>query len=300
MGYSRAELTELTFQAITHPEDLDADLALLDQLTRGKIPRYQLEKRYIRRDGSNVDILLNVSILRGRDDSPLYYIAQIEDVTARKRAEEALRVSETQFAGIVSVSADAIISIDDQQRIIIFNAGAEKIFGYSRSEVIGAPLYILIPDRFRDAHRQQVERFASGKETARPVRTITGLRKSGEEFPADATISKLQVGVKTLLTVALRDITERKRIEEQLRDANAFLDAIIENIPLMLFIKESTSLQFVRFNRAGEDLLGWPKHTLMGKNDYDFWPEGQAEFFVERAHRRGGGHAQTALRVVFS
>ena len=204
----------------------------------------------------------------------------------RKRAEEALRISEAKYAGIVSISADAIISIDDDQRITIFNDGAEKIFGYSRSEAIGAPLDILIPDRFRSAHRQHVERFAVGDVTARRMgerlTTIAGLRKNGEEFPAEAAISKLQVGEKTLLTVALRDITERKRIEEELKDANASLDAIIENIPLMLFIKESQSLRFVRFNRAGEDLLGWPRHTLIGKNDYDFWPQAQAEFFVEK------------------
>jgi PAS domain S-box-containing protein len=168
----------------------------------------------------------------------------------------------------------------------IFNDGAEKIFGYSRSEAIGAPLGILIPERFRSAHRQHVERFASGEETARRMgerlTTIAGLRKNGEEFPAEAAISKLQVGEKTLLTVALRDITKRKRIEEELKAANASLDAIIENIPIMLFIKESHSLRFVRFNRAGEDLLGWPKDTFIGKSDYDFWPPVQAEFFLAK------------------
>ena len=78
------------------------------------------------------------------------------------------------------------------------------------------------------------------------------------------------------------DITGRKRIEEELKAANAFLDAIIENIPLMLFIKESQSLRFVRLNRAAEDLLGWPKQTLIGKNAYDYWPNEQADFFVEK------------------
>ena len=81
---------------------------------------------------------------------------------------------------------------------------------------------------------------------------------------------------------SVMDITERKRIEEELKAANAFLDAIIENIPLMLFIKESQSLRFMRLNRAGEDLLGWPKETLIGKTAYDFWPKEQAEFFVEK------------------
>ena len=80
----------------------------------------------------------------------------------------------------------------------------------------------------------------------------------------------------------IEDITERKRVEKELRDANAFLDAIIENIPIMLFIKESASLRFVRFNRAGEDLLGWSRQSLVGKNDFDFWPREQAEFFVQK------------------
>jgi PAS domain S-box-containing protein len=80
----------------------------------------------------------------------------------------------------------------------------------------------------------------------------------------------------------LMDITERKRADEALKAANASLDAIIDNIPLMLFIKDSTSLRFLRFNRAGEDLLGSPRQTFLGKSDYDFWPPEQARFFVEK------------------
>ncbi len=165
------------------------------------------------------------------------------DIEQLKAAEQRLKESEAKFSGIISISADAIIAIDDEQRITIFNHGAEQIFGYSQAEAIGTPLDRLIPERFRNAHRQHVERFASGDAIARRVgerlTTISGLRKNGEEFPAEAAISKLQVGEKTLLTVALRDITERKRIEEELKAANASLDAIVENIPLMLFIKDS-------------------------------------------------------------
>jgi PAS domain S-box-containing protein len=91
---------------------------------------------------------------------------------------------------------------------------------------------------------------------------------------------------------AVEDVTEAHRLEEErqrfarleqeLREANASLDAIIENIPLMLFMKESESLRFVRFNRAGEELLGWPRQKMIGNNDYDFWPKVQADFFVEK------------------
>lgn len=87
VGYTARELTGLTFQAITHPDDLDTDLGLMEQLSRGEIPRYTLGKRYIRKDGSPVEVMLNGSVLRAPDGSVQHYIAQIEDVSERKRVE---------------------------------------------------------------------------------------------------------------------------------------------------------------------------------------------------------------------
>ena len=158
------------------------------------------------------------------------------DIEQIKAAEQKLRESESMFSGIVAISADAILSIDEAQRITIFNDGAEEIFGYSKAEAIGMPLATLIPARFRDAHRQHVARFASGDATARRMgggrtTTIAGLRKSGEEFPAEAAISKLQVGGTTILNVALRDITERTRIDKEqqfLAEAGAALAASLD------------------------------------------------------------------------
>ena len=100
VGYSPEELTKLTFGDITHPDDLEADVALAARLARGEIPRYQLGKRYIRKDGTSVDIMLSASILRDREGAPLHYIAQVEDITERKRAEEALRRSEQEFRSL--------------------------------------------------------------------------------------------------------------------------------------------------------------------------------------------------------
>jgi PAS domain S-box-containing protein len=235
VGYSPAELTSLTFQAITHSDDLDVDVALAGRLARGEIPRYQLEKRYIRKDGTLVDIMLSASLLRDRDGAPQYYIAQIEDITERQRLERDLRLSEAKSSGIVSISADAIVSIDDNQRITLFNEGAEKIFGYSKLEAVGAALDMLIPERFRALHREHVDKFVSGPTTARRVgqreTPIFGLRKNGEEFPADAAISKLEIGGKRIMTVALRDITDQRRIEEEQRflaDVGAVLASTLD------------------------------------------------------------------------
>jgi PAS domain S-box-containing protein len=143
------------------------------------------------------------------------------DISEARRARELLQFSEARFSGIITISADAIISIDEDQRITLFNAGAEKIFGYSKAEAVGAPLDFLLPDRLQALHRAHVEGFAAGPETARQmaerVATIVGRRKNGEEFPAEAAISKLRVDGSTILTVALRDITARKRIEKEQR-----------------------------------------------------------------------------------
>jgi PAS domain S-box-containing protein len=221
VGYPPDELTSLTTQAITHPEDLDVDLALAHQLARGDIPRYQIEKRYVRKDGGIVDVMLSGSVLRGTGGSPLYYIAQIEDITERKRLENAHRLAEAKSSGILAISADAIISLDEDQRITMFNEGAQTIFGYSQQEVIGAPVDLLIPRRFRAIHRQHVAEFTEGKDVARRPgergACVLGRRKNGEEFPADAAISKLDVGGKRVLTVAIRDTTEQKRRENEQR-----------------------------------------------------------------------------------
>jgi PAS domain S-box-containing protein len=143
------------------------------------------------------------------------------DISEHKRLDEELRLAEARSSGLISISADAIISIDEAQRITLFNEGAEKIFGYSSAEAVGAPLDMLIPERFRRLHRRHVEQFIAGASTARRVGErgagIFGLRRNGEEFPADASISKLDVDGRRILTVALRDVTEQKRLQSEIQ-----------------------------------------------------------------------------------
>ena len=141
-------------------------------------------------------------------------------VRALQDVEHDLRTSEAKFAGILDIAADAIITVDDAQRIVHFNTGAEVIFGYARDEMLGQPLERLIPERFRAAHDGHMRRFASGRESARRMgerREIFGLRRGNVEFPAEASISRLATPTGMLFTVVLRDITERKRIEQEQR-----------------------------------------------------------------------------------
>jgi len=141
------------------------------------------------------------------------------DLLAHRRAEQKLRRAEALASGILAVSADAIISIDAQRRIVAWNPSAEQMFGYSRAEALGMPLEELLPPDRRAAHRDYVTRFVqeSGLGRLMDHSSAHGRRKSGEEFPIEATISHLEVDGTRILTVAVRDISERRRREEEQR-----------------------------------------------------------------------------------
>jgi len=126
-------------------------------------------------------------------------------------------ITDAVLAAIVTISADAVICVDVAQRITFFNEGAEAIFGYSAGEIVGRPLQILIPHRFHATHALHIDGFGDSGVRARRMGErgrISGLRKNGEEFPAEAAISQLGDGGKKVYSVVLRDITERRRAEE--------------------------------------------------------------------------------------
>jgi PAS domain S-box-containing protein len=138
-------------------------------------------------------------------------------LSEQRSAQEALRASEAKFSGILAIAADAIITVDQSQRIVHFNRGAEDIFGYTAEDAIGRHLAILLPPRFRATHEKHMDRFAQSPATARRMgerREIFGLRADGGEFPAEASISKLVTRDGILFTVVLRDITQQRRAEE--------------------------------------------------------------------------------------
>jgi PAS domain S-box-containing protein len=138
----------------------------------------------------------------------------------RLRAKEALHESEARFAGIVELALDAIITIGSDQRIVLFNRAAEKMFRCSSREAIGTPVDRFIPVRFRGAHAEHVWAFGRGDETSRPMGqrgAIYALRANGEEFPIEASISRLESGGTRLFTVILRDITARQAADAAVR-----------------------------------------------------------------------------------
>jgi PAS domain S-box-containing protein len=183
----------------------------------------------LRKDGSEFPVEIGLNPLE--TEQGLMVLGTVVDITERKRAEEALRRSQEQLAGVIGSAMDAIISIDEEQRIVLFNAAAERMFLYPSAEAVGQPLNRFIPERFRPAHRGHVEDFGRTHVTKRSMGAlgaIFGLRADGEEFPIEASISQLESEGRKFYTVILRDITERKRAEEQNRRLNETLEQRVQ------------------------------------------------------------------------
>ncbi|HEX4598917.1 MAG TPA: PAS domain S-box protein [Burkholderiaceae bacterium] len=143
----------------------------------------------------------------------------LRDITERVRSEAMLARSQARLRGILDSAMDAIITVDDQQKIVFFNAAAEKMFGCLQDEAIGGALAWFIPDRFRSEHAAHVAQFGATGISSRRMggsRVVVGLRRSGEEFPIDASISQLNDGEAKYYTVILRDVSERVRAHEAL------------------------------------------------------------------------------------
>jgi PAS domain S-box-containing protein len=183
----------------------------------------------LRRDGSEFPVEISLSPLTTKQGTVVS--AAIRDISDRKTVEDALRASEARLAGILDIAQDAVITVDDNQKIILFNQGAEKIFGYRSIEILGQPLDLLLPKHLAEPHRGHLAVFAQAPETARRMgerREIFGRRKDGAEFPAEASISKLEQNGKHIFTAILRDVSERKEAEEAVRRLNLELEQRVQ------------------------------------------------------------------------
>lgn len=208
-----------------------------------------------------------------QEETQRFAAAEHTRLLAMTERERLLALAESLF----ELASDSIFIADTDGRYTEVNAAACQMLGYSREELVSKTMVDIIPS-------EDVLRLATTREHLLASGTVqvadwTLLRKDGSPIPVEVSAKILPDG---RWQAFVRDISERKRIETELRDANAFLDAIIENIPLMLFIKDSASFRFVRINREGEHLLGWSNATLIGKSAFDFWPPEQAAFFVEK------------------
>lgn len=213
LGYTQSEILQRNIADIVVPEEVPRLQPEITSLLSGCSVR--AEWRFRRKDGS---IFPGQVVARALPDRRLQGI--LRDLSDRQQSEEALRASEKRLAGLVSSAMDAIISVDEEQRITLFNAAAEKVFGCPAAEAMGQPIERFIPERFRRAHADHVQKFGQTGASGRSMTALgelCALRADGREFPIEASISRTEASGWKILTVILRDITERKHAGEALR-----------------------------------------------------------------------------------
>jgi PAS domain-containing protein len=161
LGYDRTvkPTLDLVFKRV-HPEDISLVRQTLDRATRDRAD-IDLEHRLLMPEGMVKHVHVLAQPAKTGADA-LDFIGAVMDITEQKHAQESMRAATARFEGILDIAKDAIISVNAEQRIILFNQGAEKTFGYTAAEILGHPLDILLPQRFAQAHRGHIEAFAKG------------------------------------------------------------------------------------------------------------------------------------------
>jgi len=231
VGYSESELLQMTFQEITHPDDLAADLAETARIVSGELQTFSMEKRYIRKDKSDVWVKLTVSGARDEHARLKHFVSLVEEISERRVAE----LAQARLAAIVASSDDAIISKDLNGIITSWNTGAVRIFGFSPEETIGRSITLLIPPELQAEETTILARLRRG-ERIEHYETVR-VTKSGERLNVSLTISPMRDSQGRIIGASkiARDITERRRIEKALRESQAQLTLALESSRTAIF-----------------------------------------------------------------
>jgi PAS domain S-box-containing protein len=261
------------------------DIGAFKQVKESKEAFRELQdKKYIRyenlpletRSGRlvNVEFVSNIYGVNGQS----IIQCNIRDITARRQVEGALLESQRRLAGIIASAMDAIITFDRQQRIVLFNAAAEKMFRCTEAEALGQPIERFIPERLRIAHAGYIQRFgesSAGSRALGDLKPLWALRADGEEFPMEASISKAESAGKKLFTVIIRDVTERRLADEALRKSEERFSKAFRNSPLAVTIATEVEGRYLDVNQAFLLMIGHQRHDVIGhtSTDLGYWAE---------------------------
>jgi len=258
LGYDQAELLHSTFADITHPDDLEVDWVKVRRLLSGQQDRYTLDKRYVRKDGSALWAEITVTLIHTETGEFQYFLGVIQDISRRKQAEEA----RLYLAAIVENSEDGIIGKALDGTIISWNAGAERIYGYTAEEVIGRSIAMLFLPGAEREYEQIQARIHRGERISRfETRRV---RKDGVPLDIALTISpiKNQLGEIIGLSAIERDITMLKWAQAMQKENEERLRQLTENIDEVLWLKDVSTNQMLYVSPAYSTIWGASRKSL--------------------------------------
>jgi len=269
VGYTIQEMQNLSFREITHPEDLQADLDNAKLLIEGKIRESSSEKRYYHKNGSIVWVNLTVSPMWAVGEKTNYHIAVVQDITERKRIEEALQM--TQFS--VERAPESVIWIDSEGHLDYVNEAACRSLGYAREELLSMSIWHIDPGFPQERWSTHWQELPKPGPSTRESHHRT---KEGKIFPVEITGDYLKYGDKEYHVIFARDITERKRAEEALRSSEEKYRTILETIEEGYF-EVDISGNFTFFNDSLCKIIGYLKDEMMGMNNRQYMDKENAK-----------------------
>lgn len=234
-GYGADDLIARPERDITHPDDAPEHMMALWRLASGQTNTVRSRKRYRRPDGSDVWVSVTASAARDAHLRPLYFVTHVQDIDSDQTVSQALRQSEERFRSVTESVNDAIVSADGESRIVFWNEAAREMFGYTAEEAYGRPLEMIMPERYREAHRRGLARLhATGKpKLIGGTVELEGLRRDGTEFPLELSLGAVwKQDDQAFYTGVLRDTTERERGRRYLQAQLAVSSVLADNPPL--------------------------------------------------------------------
>src|SRR5215210_8052549 len=265
LGYTEEELQALTWQEITHPDDLAASSAYAHRIVEGKIPRYHLDKRFLHADGNTVWASLSVSLVRDAEGEPLYFVSQIQDVTERKKFDSALRESEQRFRGSFESAATGMALVGTDGRFLRVNRSLSEIVGYPERELLGKTFQEITHPDDLDADLDQVRRMLDGE-----IRTYQMekryFHKEGHAVWALLSVSLVhdEEDEPLYFVSQIQDVSERKKVEEAFERLSQQHEMVLKSAGEGIFgLDLHGNVTFV--NPAASDMTEWNTQDLLGR-----------------------------------
>ncbi len=228
---NKADMVGKNPSALIAPEDRQKAREDMAKVLMGDPFKFG-EYHILKEDGSQMLIEVGGSLIRGETGEPKGIVSVARDITERRRMEEALRNSEEQFRSVAETANDAIITVNSKGDVVMWNRRAETMFGYSVDEMLDKSLALIMPERFREDHEKGIARVVSTGLTKLIGKTveIVGLKRDGSEFPIELSLSSWSTNEESFFTAVVRDITERKKAEEALRELDRLKAEFISDI----------------------------------------------------------------------
>ena len=296
LGYTLEELRARTMADITYPEDISVDRALFEELLSGKRDRYQVEKRYIHKDGHIVHGLMGVLLVRDAQGLPQYALGVLQDITALKRTENELRL----HAAIMTNMAEGVVLISAGDAGIVYaNPKFEAMFGYEAGELVGRDISVVNAPTPRSPAEVAQEIQSALRLTGMWSGEVSSIRKNGETFWCFSNVSEFDHPEYGKVWVAVHsNITERKRDELALQAERDFDLQVMNAMGEGLTVTDA-EIRFEYINPAYARMVGYQPEELIGKHPMDLTaPEDQAALASALEKRRGGQTSTYETRLV--